>query len=142
MKFKLLFFIILFPICIVSDDFHVINGFWGDRAIGLAGSYTALGDDASGMVYNPAGMVYSQNKYNTISTTNFRNFTKNYENAISPGQNYKFYSNSYVPNFMGSLVKFDSFVLGFSLLSKNEDSYSRKDDVNNPLYFNEDSLKI
>ncbi|HNF26159.1 MAG TPA: transporter, Ompp1/FadL/TodX family protein, partial [Leptospiraceae bacterium] len=39
-----------------SDAYHNINGFFGERAAGLGGAYTAVSDDPSGAFYNPAGL--------------------------------------------------------------------------------------
>jgi long-subunit fatty acid transport protein len=43
----------------IADDFHYNNVLIGNRAAGLAGAYTAISDDATGLFYNPAGIVFS-----------------------------------------------------------------------------------
>lgn len=48
------------------------NG-WGARPIGLGGAYTAVSDDASGSLYNPAGLVQVQ--WNEVSAMYARLFS-------------------------------------------------------------------
>ncbi|RYZ71254.1 MAG: hypothetical protein EOP09_04915 [Proteobacteria bacterium] len=38
-----------------ADQFHYHNLVVGERAMGLGGAFTAVADDASAIVYNPAG---------------------------------------------------------------------------------------
>jgi long-chain fatty acid transport protein len=38
-----------------ADEFHFSNLLVGERPSGLGGAFTALSDDHTGMVYNPAG---------------------------------------------------------------------------------------
>jgi len=47
---------------VFADEFHYNNLLIGDRASGMGGAYTAISDDASGMYYNPAGIVYVTDK--------------------------------------------------------------------------------
>ena len=44
---------------LLADQFHYKNLLIGDRAIGLAGAYIGVSDDASGIFYNPAGLGFA-----------------------------------------------------------------------------------
>ena len=43
----------------VADQFHYNNFIMGDRAVGMGGAYGGVSDDASGMIYNPAGLAFA-----------------------------------------------------------------------------------
>jgi len=43
----------------IGDQFHYANVLMGDRAMGLGGAFTAVADDASGLIYNPAGLAFA-----------------------------------------------------------------------------------
>ena len=45
------------PALALADDTHYQNYLIGGRSVGLGGAFTALGNDPSGLVFNPAGMV-------------------------------------------------------------------------------------
>lgn len=47
----------LWPALARADDTHYQNYLTGGRSVGLGGAFTALGNDPSGLVYNPAGLV-------------------------------------------------------------------------------------
>lgn len=42
-----------------ADQFHYTNLLLGERAQGLGGAFTAVSDDASGVIYNPAGLAFA-----------------------------------------------------------------------------------
>lgn len=44
---------------LIADQFHYHNIIAGERAMGLAGAFTAVADDASGVIYNPAGLAFA-----------------------------------------------------------------------------------
>lgn len=52
-----------------ADDTHYQDYPLGGRAVGLGGAFTALGDDPSGIFFNPAGIVDSTKSSVQISTT-------------------------------------------------------------------------
>ena len=45
------------PRAVQADDTHYQDYPLGGRAVGLGGAFVALGDDPSGIMYNPAGIV-------------------------------------------------------------------------------------
>ena len=116
-----------------SEPYNNIYGFYGERAAGLSGAYTALSDDPSGAFYNPAGLAFSYQDGFSISASNFKNTTKSYKGVDTPGQVYKQNSEGFEPNFIGVLKRFDNIKVGFSIINTYNYSYDRTDQVNLPL---------
>ena len=62
-NYKLFFMIILISGCLVSQLLYANtdnykNILIGDRASTMAGAFSAISDDSSGVFYNPAGLVH------------------------------------------------------------------------------------
>ena len=53
-----------YPSSSYGDDTHHQDYPLGSRAVGLGGAFTALASDASGIFYNPAGLVEDLEKAN------------------------------------------------------------------------------
>lgn len=79
LNFFWLFLLLVFPLSSGADEFHFNNFPVGERPSGLAGAYTALSNDATGLFYNPAGIVRGVNQVTasiyayTKSTTEYKN---------------------------------------------------------------------
>src|SRR4051812_23517678 len=52
-----------------ADDIHYQDYPVGNRAVGLAGAFTALGNDPSGLYYNPAGLISTSRTNVSVSTS-------------------------------------------------------------------------
>ncbi len=107
----------------VADDFHYNNLLIGDRASGMGGAYTAISDDATGLFYNPAAIVYASGQNFSASVNNFNYQTKKYEKVIS-GQAYERQSSALLANFFGVIKPVGKYRFGFSYAvpdSVNED---------------------
>lgn len=115
-----------------ADEYHNINGFFGERSAGLGGAYAAISDDPSGSYYNPAGIVFAYDNFISLSASNFRESKKTYESVFGPGQSYSRTSRSYLPNFFGAIKHFDSFKFGFSVVSPSTDDYDQADQITLP----------
>ncbi len=53
MKYLVRSLLFLVSISISADTFQNVNGFFGERAAGMGGAYSAISDDVSGTYYNP-----------------------------------------------------------------------------------------
>ncbi|BDA80806.1 hypothetical protein LPTSP3_g37360 [Leptospira kobayashii] len=116
-----------------SEPFNNIQGFYGERAAGLGGAFTALSDDPSGAYYNPAGMAFAHNDGFSLSASNFKNVKRSYINIDTPGQMYNQTHQGFDPNFVGILKNFDKWKFGFSIVNTYNYAYDRADQVNYPL---------
>ena len=98
----------------------------GERASGMAGAFTAIADDPSGMLYNPAGLVYAQDDYISLSVNSFQSKTLIYKD-IFPGKDYTLKSNAFIPAFFGFINKYDFGAVGFSVIVKDMQSFDQND---------------
>lgn len=108
--------VLLLVIChgnLLADDLHYNNILIGDRASGLAGAYTAVSDDASGLFYNPAGIVFTETLQLSASANALYSTKLVYEDVLNGGD-WKRTSNNIVPNYFGMTTKLGDGYLGFS----------------------------
>lgn len=119
-----------------ADEYHNINGFFGERATGLAGAYTAVADDPSGAYYNPAGLAFAYDNFISISASSYRETNKSYVNVFGPGQSYSRSSRSYIPNFFGAVKAFGETRVAFSIVSPANDDYDQADQILFPVSLN------
>jgi len=106
------FYILLIPF-VSADDYHYNNMLIGDRASGLAGAYSAIADDPSGLYYNPAGIVYATTS-NISANMNAFNISQTKYKKVLGGQDWVRTSSALVPNFFGITQPLGSGSLGFS----------------------------
>ena len=83
-----------------ADQFHYTNLLIGDRASGMGGAYTAVSDDATGLYYNPAGIVYSAGRNISASVNAYYATDKTYKSVIG-GHGWERTSASLLPNYFG-----------------------------------------
>jgi long-subunit fatty acid transport protein len=98
---------------LLADDLHYNNILIGDRASGLAGAYTAISDDASGLFYNPAGIVFTESLQLSASANALYSTELVYKDVLNGGD-WKRKSDSIVPNYFGMTTKLGNGYLGFS----------------------------
>jgi long-chain fatty acid transport protein len=96
-----------------ADEYHYVNQLIGDRASGMAGAYTAISDDATGLFYNPAGIAYSTGANLSASVNTYYYQTKKYDNVIG-GNGWERKSTSLLPNFFGVIQPLGKFKFGLS----------------------------
>ncbi|HRG46521.1 MAG TPA: outer membrane protein transport protein [Leptospiraceae bacterium] len=118
-----------------ADSYHNINGFFGEKAAGLGGAYTAISDDPSGAYYNPAGLTFAYDNSISLSASNITRTSKTYENVIGPGQGYSRNSQNYIPNFFGIVKEVGKYKVAFSIVNTLNETFNRNDQVVNPLYY-------
>ncbi|MDO8412674.1 MAG: outer membrane protein transport protein [Gallionellaceae bacterium] len=97
----------------IADEFHYNNLLIGDRASGMGGAYTAVSDDATGMYYNPAGIVYVGDKNFSASVNAYYTQIKKYNNVIG-GQPFERKSSALLANYFGIVKPIGKFKIGFS----------------------------
>ena len=98
---------------VLADEYHYNNMLIGDRASGMGGAYTAVSDDATGMFYNPAAIVYVGDRNFSASVNAYYNQTKKYENVIG-NQPYVRNSSALLANFFGIVKPLGNFKVGLS----------------------------
>lgn len=96
-----------------ADEYHYNSTIIGERPAGMAGAYTAISDDASGLFHNPAGTVYSYGSNLSVSANAWTRITKKYDNA---GLNFAYErkSDNLQPNFFGVVQHSPYGTIGFS----------------------------
>ncbi|MCB1142571.1 MAG: hypothetical protein H7A24_13755 [Leptospiraceae bacterium] len=117
-----------------GDEYHSIQGLYGNKALGMGGAYTAISDEPSGMYYNPAGMSFSQSSNITVNATTYQYDRKTYHNVFGPAQNYTRESKNLGPNFVGILQKLNNLTVGFSLINIQSKKYSLSGEINLPYF--------
>ena len=88
----------------IADQFHYRNILMGDRAIGMGGAYAGVADDASGVVYNPAGMAFALSNDISGSANAFYRREVRYKKTIG-GDDFVERSRGSVPLFFGGSLR-------------------------------------
>ncbi len=96
-----------------ADEFHYTNLLIGDRASGMGGAYTAVSDDATGLYYNPAGVVYTAGRSISASVNAYYSTEKKYDSVIG-GNGWVRKSSSLLPNYFGVVQPVGRFKVGIS----------------------------
>lgn len=121
--FLFIFFMFFSGGSALADQFHYNNLLIGDRASGMGGAYTAVSDDATGLYYNPAGIVYSSGRNLSASVNAYYNLSKKYDGVIG-SHGWERTSSALLPNFFGIVQPLGKLKFGFSYAvpdSINED---------------------
>lgn len=96
-----------------ADQYHYVNLLVGDRASGMGGAYAAISDDASGLFYNPAGVVYAPSS-NLSASMNAYHITRTQYKNVLKGDDWVRSSEALLPNYFGVIQPLGKGVLGFS----------------------------
>jgi long-chain fatty acid transport protein len=118
---------------VLADEFHYRDILIGDRAAGLGGAYTAISDDASGLYYNPAGIVYSTSTKisGSVNAYNMKTTTYSGISASNPNQEWTRTSAGMVANFFGVVQPLGPGVAGFSIAIPNYELEDQTDNFTN-----------
>jgi len=136
LKKSFIFYLLFsFTVSLLADDYHNIQNFFGERATGMGGAFTALSDDASGSYYNPAGTAFMQNNQYSINASSYKTAKQEFKDLFGPGQNYTRESRNYLPNFIGFTRKLnDKWNFGLSLINPINESYDQSNRITLPIY--------
>jgi hypothetical protein len=126
-----LFLLLVFPLSSGADDFHFNNFPVGERPSGLAGAYTALSNDATGLYYNPAGIVGINQV--TASIYAYTKATSEYKNVFG-NTNWTKDTSEFVPGFFGFTHTFPLGTLGFSVAVVDSGRSDQNQDIYNINY--------
>lgn len=119
---------ILISFKINADEFHYQDLIIGERAAGLAGAYTSISDDPSGLYHNPAGIIYNFENYFSLSANVYKTSKLTYKKAVS-GQDYTMKSSGWVPNFFGATQNYGKMKFGFAILSPSTEVLDLDDKI-------------
>jgi hypothetical protein len=100
----------------------------GGRAALMGGAYTALSSDPSGILYNPAGSVFSQESEISLNTWSQFRSQAVYREAVR-GRDFEENSNTRFGGFTGGLFQRKPFTLGYVITTLD------KRDINQDDYF-------
>jgi hypothetical protein len=105
-------FLVISP-AIYAELYNTISA--GDRAMGLGGAYTAISDDASGIVYNPGGIVDAASDSVSGSVNTFQLNKTATEDPVEKRQ--MVVNSTGLTSFFGSIkhLKNKDLTLGFSV---------------------------
>ena len=116
----------------LADQYHYNNVLIGDRAQGLGGAFTALGDDASGVFYNPAGLGFALSNDISGSGNAFYSRKVTYKKAVGDADFIEKSDGSMAP-FLGGLQKLDKIspglVFAFGILTKDSELKDQDDNI-------------
>lgn len=124
----------IFSLSVFADTFQNVNGFFGERAAGMGGAFSAISDDVSGAFYNPGGTAFAQNSYYSVNASSYNTISITHKNLFGPGQNYNRTSRNYLPNFLGFIKKYDKWTYGFSVVNPINQSFDQSDRIVLPIY--------
>lgn len=128
-------FLFLSGSSIFADAYHYYTSLYGDRAAGMAGAYTAISDNPSGLYYNPAGVAIAPDNYLTVSSNMYNETIKRYQNVFGMGADYTRTSRSFNPNYIATLKKISSLTFGIAIINPISEKYDQADQFNLPVYF-------
>jgi len=124
MKFWLITVVItvllFLPAVAEADRFHYNNNLIGERAAAMGGAFTALGDEASGCYYNPAGLVDIDDDYVSLSMTIFQLHIAdimNYRGSKRLTRN----AFNVIPASIGTIHSYGNHRFGFSVIVPSYD---------------------
>ncbi|WP_141731752.1 OmpP1/FadL family transporter [Oligoflexus tunisiensis] len=98
----------------MADQYHYHNLVVGERAMGLGGAFSAIADDASGVIYNPAGLGFALSS--DISGSANAIYTKKtvYKKTIA-NDDFTEESSGTLSPFFGGLQKLDDTMQGLAI---------------------------
>lgn len=96
-----------------ADEYHYKNILNGAKAAGLGGAYISVADDLTAMLYNPAGLSYSDVS-STASMSVLSWESTSFDGVFSDNSDFERDSFIVVPGFFGFRVKHNDWDFGVS----------------------------
>jgi len=98
---------------VVADEYHYVNLLSGAKATGLGGAFTAVADDLTAMLYNPAGLSFSDTT--TIASINMLSWEQtSFNEVFSDNSDFERESFMVVPSFFAFRYKEKQWDFGVS----------------------------
>jgi len=97
-----------------ADQYHYHNLVVGERAMGLGGAFSAVADDASGVIYNPAGLGFALSSDISGSANAIYSKKTVYKKTIA-NDDFTEESSGTLSPFFGGLQKLDSTMQGLAI---------------------------
>lgn len=117
-----------------ADQFHYNNIIVGERAMGLGGAFTAVADDASALIYNPAGLGFALSNDLSGSANAFYQRKVTYKKTIGT-KDFVEKSGGTLAPFFGGLQKLDNVIPGlavaFGLYAQDSELKDQNDLIEN-----------
>lgn len=117
-----------------ADQFHYSNLVVGERAMGLGGAFTAVADDASAIIYNPAGLGFALSNDLSGSANAFYQRKVTYKNTIG-SKDFEEKSGGTLAPFFGGLQKLDNvwpgLAVAFGLYAQDSELKNQNDLIEN-----------
>ena len=118
-----------------ADQFHYNNVILGDRAMGLGGAFCGVSDDASGIIYNTAGLAFALNNDISGSANAFYRKKVVYKETIGKDDFTERSRGGFAP-FFGGLQKLDNILPGlvfaFGIYTSDSELKDQDDKIEAP----------
>lgn len=113
-----------------ADQYHYDTQNIGERAFGLGGAYTALSDDPSGILHNPAGIIYNYENYFSLTGYVYNLSTITFKQALGT-KDYSISTNNPMTNFFGFTQNFRKIKWGFAIVFPENLTSDQNDNLDN-----------
>ncbi|HYX33816.1 MAG TPA: hypothetical protein VE954_11940 [Oligoflexus sp.] len=99
---------------VLADQYHYHNLVVGERAMGLGGAFGAVADDASGVIYNPAGLGFALSSDISGSANAIYSKKTVYKKTLA-NDDFTEKSSGTLSPFFGGLQKLDNTMQGLAV---------------------------
>lgn len=97
----------------IADEYHNVNLLNGSKATGLGGAFISVADDLTAMLYNPAGLSFSD--INSTASVNVLSWEETeFTEVFSDGSDFDRESFTVVPGYFAFRQKMDNWDFGIS----------------------------
>lgn len=126
----------------LADQYHYKDNLPGERAAGLGGAYIAVSDDPSGIFYNPAGILFSNDNYFSLSANAYNSAKTVYKDTFGKGNDYTYESSGLVPTFLGFTQSYQKLKWGFAVTTIRSDLYDQNDSFSVRTTISDDQYEV